>query len=261
VSLFGDFLAFTGRWFLRWVRATGIAAIDLTRILYRLPSLDRRELVRGFVHFGYDSLPLALGMATIAGGTVVAQTSLYVQKFGGRSLLGWAAGFAVLWEFGPLLLGLMMGARVGARNAAELASLNIGGQIEGLRGISLDPFAVLVAPRVVAIIASIGLLSTLAALVAMLWAAVAAFFSLGLPVREFFQSFAGALRPADILGSVIKSTAFGASIAVISTSLGLRAQGGARAVGRAAASAVVFSAASIFSLDFFLTQGLERVLR
>jgi phospholipid/cholesterol/gamma-HCH transport system permease protein len=65
---------------------------------------------------------------------VVLQSALYVERFGARAFLGWASGYAVLWEFGPLLLGLVMAARLGARNAAELATMQVGGQIEGLRG-------------------------------------------------------------------------------------------------------------------------------
>ncbi len=252
--------AWAGATALEAAQASGALAMVLGRTILQLRSLDRRELVRGLVLFGYRSLPLSGVIATLIGATVVLQTSLYVQRFGARNYLGWAAGFSVVWEFGPLLLGLMMAARVGGRNAAELASLNVGGQLDGLRGISLDPFALLVAPRVVATSLSVAGLATVTFALAVLWEAAAAFFTLGLPVRVFFESFEQLLGFGDLAAGVIKSFCFGLTIALISTTAGLRAQGGARAVGHAAAAAVVWSSAAIFALDFILTPLLGALL-
>jgi phospholipid/cholesterol/gamma-HCH transport system permease protein len=249
-----------GREVLEVVRATGALAVVTARLVLGLPHMEGRELVRGLVQFGWGSLPLVLATAALTGATVVVQTSLYVQRFGARSFLGWAAGYAVLWEFGPLLLGLVMAARLGARNAAELATMQVGGQLEGLRGVGLDPYAVLVAPRVVAIALSVMGLSALTFLVSVLFESLAAFFTLRLPVRAFFLNFSHMLRPGDLAGGMLKASAFGLAIALVSTAVGLRARGGARAVGQAAAGAVVLGSAAIFLLDYVLTWGLTRWL-
>ncbi|HEX8440926.1 ABC transporter permease [Archangium sp.] len=248
-----------GRETLDGVRAVGALGLVLARTVLGLARMDRRELLRGLVQFGWGSLPLTLATAALTGATVVVQTSLYVQRFGARAVLGWAAGYAVLWEFGPLLLGLVMAARLGARNAAELATMQVGGQLEGLRGIGLDPFSILVAPRVVAMTASVTGLSALTFLVAVLFEAVAAYFTLALPVRSFFDSFESMLHLRDMLAGVLKSGAYGLAIALVSTSVGLRARGGARAVGQAAAGAVVMGCAAIFLLDFLLTTALTKL--
>ncbi len=240
-------------------RLVGANMLVFGRTLIHLPRLNRGELGRAMVLFGYRSLPLSLGAATLIGATVVLQAGVYATKFGARLYTGWAAGFALMWEFGPLLLGLVMAARIGARNAAELALLTVNGQIEGLKGISLDPFRILVAPRVVASVLSVLLLTTTTFMVAIGWEAVAAYFTLDLPVRIFFQAFSDMLRWGDLVGGVAKTTAFGLAISVVSTAAGLRASGGARGVGQAAAAAVVTSCAAIFTLDFLLTPMLARL--
>jgi phospholipid/cholesterol/gamma-HCH transport system permease protein len=242
------------------VRTVGAVALVLARTVLGLARMDRRELVRGLVQFGWDSLPLILAVSALIGAMVVLQTAIYVQRFGSRAFLGWAAGYAVVWEFGPLLLGLVMAARLGARNAAELATMQVGGQLEGLRGIGLDPFSVLVAPRVVAMTASVTGLSTLAFLVAVVFEAIAAYFTLALPLRVFFDSFEAMVQAVDMLGGMLKLGSFGLAIALVSTTVGMRAHGGARAVGQAAANAVVLGCASIFLLDFVLTSLLVRLL-
>ena len=240
---------FVGHWFRRWLRATGIIALLFGRIVRELPRMRGREFVRALQEFGFGSLPLACIVGVVIGAMVVLQTSLYTDRFGARAFLGWAAGYAVLWEFGPLLLGLMMNARVGARNAAELASLRIGGQIEGLSGVSVDPLAVLIAPRVWGMVASITLLGMPTYLLGILSEAVAGRLTLELPLRVFLDNFAGMIGLTELLGGMLKLLSYAWAVALVSTALGLRAEGGARAVGQAAAASVVWGAAAIFSLD------------
>lgn len=243
--------------FARWC---GSVTLVIARTALHLPRLERGELGRAMVLYGYRSLPLTLGAATLIGATVVLQAGVYATKFGARLYTGWAAGYALMWEFGPLLLGLVMAARIGARNAAELALLSVDGQMEGLRGISLDPFRILVAPRVVAAVLSVATLTTLTFLVAIVWEAVAAYFALELPLRVFMRSFEDMLRWSDLVGGLLKSTVFGFAISVVSTAAGLDVQGGARGVGNASARAVVASCASIFALDLVLTPLLMKAL-
>ena len=249
-----------GRWVLELLRLGGAIALVFARTVLHLPKLQGRELGRSLVLFGYRSLPLAVGTGALIGATVVLQAGVYATKFGVRQYTGWAAGYALIWEFGPLLLGLMLAARIGARNAAELALLSVNGQIEGLRGISLDAFRILVVPRVLASALSVMALSTLTFLVAIIWECMSAYLTLRLPVRVFFGSFSELLGVGDLAGGILKSLVFGTAIALVSTAVGLRAQGGARGVGQASASAVVLSCGSIFALDFALTPMLMRVL-
>jgi phospholipid/cholesterol/gamma-HCH transport system permease protein len=241
-------------------RGAGTLGLVTARTVLWLPRLSPRELLRAVVHFGYRSLPLTFGVAALTGAIVVLQAGVYAEKFGARQYSGWAGGYAVLWEFGPLLLGLMMAARLGARNAAELALMKVNGQLEGLRGIGLDPFGLLVAPRVVATALSVGALATLNNLFAVVVEAISAFFILHLPIRVFFTAFADMLAWGDFAGGILKALAFGIAISLISTAVGLRALGGARGVGRAAAFSVVASCFAIFALDFLLTPPLTALL-
>ncbi len=241
------------------LHAVGALTLMFVRVVRLLPRLHAREFLRGLVAFGWQTIPLTLVLSTVIGATVVLQTSLYTERFGARTYLGWAAGYAVIWEFGPLLLGLMMAARVGARNAAELAQLSVDGQLLGLSGISLDPVALLVAPRVWAVVVSLTLLATPAFLLAVLWELVAAYFTLELPLRVFLGTFESMLGWLELSGGLLKSFAFAWAIALVSSVAGIRARGGSRAVGRAAAAAVVWSAASIFALDFALSWMLSRL--
>jgi len=238
----------------------GAGAVLSGRVIARLPRMRGREVVRSAARLGADSAPLVLLAAVVTGMLMVLQTQLYVERYGARAFLGWAASFAVLWEFGPLLLGMMLAARAGAQNAAELAALSASGHLEGLEGVALDPIALLVAPRMTALLAASAVLSALFFLVAIGFEMAAAVVSLRLPPQVFLGSLRESLGLRDLLAGVIKSTAFGSAVAVISSLSGLRARGGARAVGEATARSVQRAAAAIFGLDFLLTQVLTPLL-
>jgi phospholipid/cholesterol/gamma-HCH transport system permease protein len=258
-----SFLAAFGRWARGFAQFVGVLSFVTGRTLLYLPTVcrHRAELIRATALFGFDALPLALGVAMITGATVVLQTSLYIERFNARAFLGWASGFAIFWEFGPLLMGLMMAARVGARNASELATLNVNGQLEGLRGVSLEPFRILVVPRFLATLLSILALSALAFACALFFESVAAFWALKLPLRIFFDNLGDMLSATDLVGGLLKVFCFGWAIALVSTASGLRAEGGARGVGQAAARAVVHGAGAVFALDLCVTPWLLRLLK
>ncbi|MGC4113682.1 MAG: ABC transporter permease [Myxococcales bacterium] len=242
------------------VRHTGGLAVVTVRAIRALRHLDRREFVRSLVRFGYDSLPLGALVAVFTGGILVILADLNVARYGARAVVGWAAGYTVLQEFAPLFTALVLTGRVGARNAAELASMNIGGQLEGLRGVGVDPFALLVAPRVAASTVGVGLLGVVCALVAVIFSAIFGKLMLDIDIGMFFRSFEELLSWGDLFICIVKTMVFGAIIALVSTRAGLGARGGAQAVGRAAASSVVSASAVLVAVDWVLTVLLHKVL-
>jgi phospholipid/cholesterol/gamma-HCH transport system permease protein len=242
------------------VRQAGGLALVTARAVRSLARLDRHELIRSLVRFGYDSLPLGALVSIFTGGILVLLADLNVSRYGARAIVGWAAGYTVLREFGPLFVALVMTGRIGARNAAELASMSIGGQLEGLRGVGVDPFALLVAPRVAASTIGVGLLGCACSLVSIVSAGIFGKLMLDIDLGLFFRSFGALLSWRDLVACLIKTCAFGATIALVSTRCGLSARGGAQAVGRAAALAVVSSSAILTALDWVLTVALVKVI-
>ena len=235
------------------VQSAGALTLVALRTARALPRLDPREVLRSTAAFGSDALPLAAVIGTFVGFILVLFSNLVVVRFGVRSLFGWASGYAVLRELGPLVTSLVMCGRIGARNAAELGAMKIGGQLEGLTGVGVDPFAFLVAPRVLAsalAVTALGVISCLAAIASSIG------FGLllsGIEPSTFMMSFSARVHPADLGAALVKLSVFGAAISLVSTQSGLTAQGGARAIGSAAARAVVESAAALTCLDWAIT--------
>jgi phospholipid/cholesterol/gamma-HCH transport system permease protein len=217
------------------------------------PRIDWRELMKNLYKMGVRSVPIVVLTAFFAGGLMTLQTGPFVKKLGATSLAGWGAGYAVLREIGPILIALMFSGRVGANNTAELSTMTVTEQLDGLRALGIDPIRFLVVPRVVSMIIMLVALTVIGDLVALLGASVVGRLMLDIDWSTMYYSFADNLQPYDFLHGVYKSIAFGGAIAVSSCYFGVTVRGGAVGVGKAVNAAVVAAAVSIMLLDFFLT--------
>lgn len=215
--------------------------------------IEREEFVRAMFKFGYLSLPIVIVTAFFAGGIMVLQAAMYVAQYGAYTFVGWAAGFVTLREMGPLLIGLMFSGRVGANNAAELATMTITEQVDALRVLAIDPFRYLVVPRLFAMVLMLFCLTAIGDLVAVGGGSIIARLVLGLEFRVFFDSVSTMVVLSDLSIGLVKSAVFGLAIGVVSSHYGLTVKGGARGVGHAVNACVVGNAILIFVVDYFIT--------
>jgi phospholipid/cholesterol/gamma-HCH transport system permease protein len=202
---------------------------------------------------GNRSVPIVVLTAFFAGALMMLQAGPFVKKFGATGLAGWGAGYAVLREIGPILIALMFSGRVGANNTAELSTMTVTEQLDGLRALAIDPVRFLVVPRVIAMIITLAALTAIGDLVALIGATLVGRAMLDIEFSSMYYSITENLKPFDFLHGIYKSLAFGVAIAMSSCYFGITVRGGAVGVGRAVNAAVVAAAVSIMLLDFFLT--------
>ena len=201
------------------------------------------------MRLGVESLPIALLIAVFTG-VVLALLASY--SFTGAVpfyFVGTLVEKTITLELAPVLTGLALAGRVGANIAAELGTMRVTEQVDALETLGYDPLSYLVVPRVLAaammfpvIVAAsviVGVASAWASSVALLHLSTSEFAK---GVRLFFQTF-------DVQYGIVKSASFGLTVALIGCRRGLNAAGGAVGVGRAATSAVVYSAVLILVLD------------
>jgi phospholipid/cholesterol/gamma-HCH transport system permease protein len=247
-----------GRLFLEASRRIGGTALLLGAIFRRLvpPDLDRTEFGRCLLRMGYRSLSIIVATALVLGVIMVIQAFVFVDRYGLRSQLGWGTGFVTIRELGPVLFALMFSGRVGAYTAAELGTMRVTEQVDGLRCLAIDPVSYLVVPRFLAMILALVSLTVIGNVVTLVSASVMGQVLMEVEQHTFWSSLVEMLTPWDLFSSVVKSALFGAIIAVTSCHFGLSAEGGAPGVGRAVNHAVVMSAVAIFVLDYFSTFAL-----
>ncbi len=217
------------------------------------PSMDRRELVRNLYKMGNLSVPIVMLTAFFTGALMVIQSGIYVKRFNAAGLVGWGTGYAVFREVGPILIALMFSGRVGANNTAELGTMTVTEQLDGLRALAIEPIRYLIVPRVVAMMICLFALTVLGDLVAVGGGLIFSKLILNVEFSTFYYSLIQNITVADLTHGLLKSAVFGLSIALTSCYFGISVRGGAVGVGRAVNAAVVAAAVSIMLLDFFVT--------
>lgn len=236
-------------------RDAGGIAILLAQVLRSLvpPAFDWRELLRNLHKMGNRSLPIVALTAFFTGALMVIQSGIFVKRFNAAGLVGWGSGYAVLREIGPILIALMFSGRVGANNTAELGTMTVTEQLDGLRALAIDPIRYLIVPRVLAMMSALFALTVLGDIIALGGGMLFSKLILDIEYATFYYSLTENLKPADFLHGLYKSAAFGVSIALTSCYFGISVRGGAVGVGRAVNAAVVAAAVSIMLIDFFMT--------
>lgn len=156
----------------------------------------------------------------------------------------------VLREMGPLLAAVLVIQRSGTAIATNLALMQISGEITSLRQMRIDPYDLLVVPRVIGMALSLAVLTFYVQVIAVGGGMLLSVLVIDASYEELASNFFLLANSRDILYSVIKSLLFGTAIAVISCYHGLTAPGTSiNAVPKAAISAVMESTLLVMLLN------------
>jgi phospholipid/cholesterol/gamma-HCH transport system permease protein len=206
------------------------------------------------ISVGYGSLFIVVLVAGFAGAVTSLQTG---YQFTGQLPVYVAGGVIVesmILELGPVLTGLILAGRIGARYAAELGSMRVTEQIDALESLGRSPVTHLLLPRILAGIIAIPALVMIANGFGIVVGYITAKSSLGLTYADFEFGARYFFRPLDLWYSLIKSYAFAGAVTIIPCYIGFNTQQGAEGVGRATTQAVVASSVTVLMLDTILTK-------
>ena len=207
------------------------------------------ETIRQMRNIGVDSVPLTVIVAAFIGGVIALQTRY--QLFAGvqLSLVGLATRQTIILELGPLLTGLVLTGRVGARMTAEIGTMRVTEQIDALETLSYDPLAFLIVPRLIAALVMLPVLVVLADAVGVGSGYFISVYATDISSKDFKEGVRLAFGVFQVVYSLIKATLFGGAIAFVCSYEGYVTEAGAEGVGRSTAKAVVITSVVILILD------------
>ena len=239
--------------FLEWFGHLGLFFWQVARAAVT-PPFEFQELFRQLDEIGSKSLPL-VALAGAATGVVLSLEARYsLTRFGAKSLLPAAIVFSIIHETGPIITGLVVSGRVGAGIGAELASMKVTEQIDAIEASAVDPYRLLAAPRILACVLMLPLLTLSADLCGLVMGWVAQALVEPLSLRQFINSGFKGAGFNDFLPPTFKTAVFGLIIGLIACFQGMRTRGGAEGVGRAATSSVVLSSLLVILADVVLVK-------
>lgn len=219
----------------------------------RLPEADWREVFRQMALLGADSLPIVLMTILCTGMVFSVQTAKEFVRFGAGASVGGIVAIAMARELVPVLTGVVVAGRIGAAIAAEIGTMKVTEQIDALKVMAANPVTFLVVPRFIAIVLMLPVLVVFANVIGNIGGWVVAHYYAGITSFSYTNSIKELAEMYDVVGGMIKSSFFGAIIAIVGCYKGLNAPNGAEGVGLATTASVVLSIILIFIANYFLS--------
>jgi phospholipid/cholesterol/gamma-HCH transport system permease protein len=199
--------------------------------------------------------PLMVTTVAINYGAPGLQAANFLRLFGAVDRLGGFFVLAAIREIGPLITSIVLAGIAGTAITADLGARKIREELDALQVLGVDPVKNLVVPRFLALMLITGLFDLYALLFGIFGGILAAVVT-GQPLGPFWATLFANATATDLWGSVLKTTLFGAIIAIVCCYKGMSASGGAEGVGRAVNQAVVISFLGVGAFNYVFTQTL-----
>ncbi len=200
-------------------------------------------------------LPLLISTVAVCYGAPGLQAANFLTIFGALDRLGGFFVLASIREIGPTLTSIVVAGIAGTAITADLGARKVREELDALQVLGVDPVKNLVVPRFLALMIVTGLFDIYAVLFG-LFGGLLAEIENGQPLGPFWNTLFANSSTTDLWGSVLKTTVFGAMIAIVCCYKGMAASGGAEGVGRAVNEAVVIAFLGIGAFNYIFTQTL-----
>ena len=212
------------------------------------------------LHFiGARSMFVIIFTGTFTGMVSALQAYHALKQVGSEGLVGAFVAVGVIRELGPVLAALMVIGRAGSAICAEIGIMRNSEQIDALECMAIEPLKYLMAPKFVAAIISLPLLTFVFDVTAIFGGWLVGVGMLGINEGIFFERMVSAVGWSDLRMGTIKPLIFAVLIVWITAAKGYylhmdRGGGfGAEGVSRATTSAVVLASVTILVSDYIIS--------
>ena len=207
------------------------------------------SLVAHVEETGLDAVPIVALLTFMVGAVVAFLGSTVLADFGATIYTVDLVAYSFLREFGVLLTAILMAGRTASAFTAQIGSMKANEEIDAIRALGLDPMELLVLPRVLAMLASLPMLTFLAMISGLIGGGLVCALVLDIPPVMFINLVKSDIAVRHFLVGIAKAPIFAFLIAVIGCLEGFKVTGSAESVGEHTTSSVVQSIFVVILLD------------
>ncbi len=237
-------LAFTGKALCHLARPWAIRIGAVSQHLYQI---------------GVLALPIIGLMAFLIAIVLAYQGVAQLRPYGGEQFTVNLVALSILREMGVLLTAIMVAGRSGSAFTAEIGVMKAREEVDALQVMGLDPFAMLVTPRLLAIIIALPLLTFYADMMGLLGGFLICHSLIDISAAQYIDRLHMAAQGDDLLVGLLKAPVFALFIGIVGCMHGLRVSGSAESIGAETTRSVVKSIFLVLVLDAFFSIFFEQV--
>jgi phospholipid/cholesterol/gamma-HCH transport system permease protein len=235
----GRYTVGAGRDLMQWLAFFGRACVTFAAGIGRPRGLRPISVTRHVYDTGITATPIVALIAFLVSVILAYLSAQQLRGFGVDIYVVDLVTIGVLRELAVLLTAIIVAGRSGSSFAAELGSMKLNEEVDALIATGVDPFEVLVVPRVLGLIIALPLLTVVADLIGLTGGALLCRFLLDMPLTQYVNRVNEAIAPTTFWIGIIKAPVFALLIALAGCYHGMQVRGSARELGRLVTVAVV----------------------
>lgn len=227
----------------------GEVALSLGRFIRGARPFRARDFWLVLQECGAEALPIVTLISFLVGLTMAFVGSIQLSAFGASIYVANLVGLVMVREMGATMAGIILCGRTGAAFASQIGSMKVSEEIDALRTLGISPIDYIVLPRLLALFLMMPLLCLYADFIGILGGLSVSMWMLDLSLVQYVLQTQKAITLMDFSTGIMKSTVFGALVALTGCLRGMQCGSNAAAIGASATSAVVTGITSIVVAD------------
>lgn len=244
-----------GIYTLSTIQRVGQSALMLYRTLFTKPHPKLFSLsVTQVFQLGILSLPIIVTAGLFIGMVLSLQGYYVLVDYAAEESLGSMVALSLLRELGPVVAALLFAGRAGSALTAEIGLMQSTEQIASMEMMAVSPLKRVIAPRLIAGIITLPLLTLIFNLVAIWGGYLIGVSWMGIDGGAFWSVMEGSVDfGPDVLNGMLKSLIFAFIVTWVALYNGFHVVPNAQGISRATTKTVVLASLLVLGMDFLLT--------
>jgi len=198
---------------------------------------------------GVNALPIIAVLSLFIGAVVAFMGANLLEVFGFSIFTVDLVGIAVLREFAVLITAILLAGRSASAFTASIGSMKMQQEVDAMKVMGLDPYEVLVLPRLVACVVMAPLLTLAAMLSGLFGGMLVSWAALDISPAQFIVRLQDSVPIQHLFVGLSKAPVFGLIIAIIGCRHGLKVGGDVESLGSSVTTAVVQAIFAVILID------------
>lgn len=232
------------------------AYLLLMKEAFRKPQnmhIFKRKMIYEMQVLGVDSIPIVCVISIFIGAAVVIQMILNLQSPIYPSwIYGFASRKALILEFSPTVISLILAGKCASMIASELGSQRISEQIDAMEVMGVNTASYLILPKIFACLVFFPLLIVLSIFIGLIGGGFGGMAN-GLSAFHYIEGIRLEFTTYDVIYAIIKTAVNALIISTIASYRGYTMKGGSVEVGIQSTKAVVQSSVVIMVINLLMT--------
>ena len=210
---------------------------------------------------GLDAVPIVAFLSFFVGMVMAFIGATSLEEFGASIFVVESMGIGLLRELSGVLVAIIIAGRTNSAFTAQIGAMKMRQEIDAMQTLGLDPLRVIVAPRILAMVIMLPVLTFIGMLAGLAGGMTVCWMALEISPTVFLNRLQDFVPIENFWIGMVKAPVFGLAMALIGCRQGLEVGGSVQSLGERTTRSVVQAIFSIIVIDalfaiFFMEIGI-----